>query len=248
MSRLILSNFQSPGDAVVLTAAVRDLHLTYPGRFMTDVRTAHPAIWEHNPYLTEIDEDDPGACEIACAYPLVRDSNRSPHHFLHGFTRDLNERLGLDIHSSRFGGDIHLSAAERAWPECLAGELAAYADFWVIVSGGKYDFTVKWWDPARWQRVVDHFEGRIRFVQVGADGDHHPALSGVVDLRGRTDLRELIRVIHHARGVVTPVSLPMHLAAAVETPPGHPAQRPCVVVAGGREPPHWEAYPQHQFI
>src|SRR5262249_23575409 len=22
----------------------------------------------------------------------------------------------------------------------------------------------------------------------------------------------------------------------------------CVVVAGGREPPHWEAYPHHQFI
>jgi len=24
--------------------------------------------------------------------------------------------------------------------------------------------------------------------------------------------------------------------------------RPCVVVAGGRESPHWEAYPAHQFI
>jgi hypothetical protein len=27
-----------------------------------------------------------------------------------------------------------------------------------------------------------------------------------------------------------------------------PKNRPCVVVAGGREPPHWEAYPHHQFI
>src|SRR6185369_14017218 len=27
-----------------------------------------------------------------------------------------------------------------------------------------------------------------------------------------------------------------------------PPQRACVVVAGGREPPHWEAYPHHQFL
>ena len=40
----------------------------------------------------------------------------------------------------------------------------------------------------------------------------------------------------------------MHLAAAVETKPGRPINRPCVVIAGGREPPHWEAYPHHQFL
>jgi hypothetical protein len=40
----------------------------------------------------------------------------------------------------------------------------------------------------------------------------------------------------------------MHLAAAVEVKGGSPPHRPCVVVAGGREPAHWEAYPHHQFI
>ena len=44
------------------------------------------------------------------------------------------------------------------------------------------------------------------------------------------------------------MSLPMHLAAAIETTPGMPINRPCVVIAGGREPPHWEAYSHHQFI
>jgi hypothetical protein len=34
--------------------------------------------------------------------------------------------------------------------------------------------------------------------------------------------------------------------SAVE--PKRHALRPCVVIAGGREPPHWEAYPGHQFI
>ena len=44
------------------------------------------------------------------------------------------------------------------------------------------------------------------------------------------------------------LNLLMHLAAAVEVKEGRPKNRPCVVVAGGREPPHWEAYPHHQFI
>ena len=27
-----------------------------------------------------------------------------------------------------------------------------------------------------------------------------------------------------------------------------PKHRPCVVIAGGREPAHWEMYPHHQYI
>ena len=38
----------------------------------------------------------------------------------------------------------------------------------------------------------------------------------------------------------------MHLAAAVPTKDG--SLRPCVVVAGGREPAHWEQYPGNQFL
>ena len=51
------------------------------------------------------------------------------------------------------------------------------------------------------------------------------------------------------------MTLLMHLAAAVEVAGGMdngqwtmPKNRPCVVVAGGREPAQWEAYPHHQYI
>jgi ADP-heptose:LPS heptosyltransferase len=70
----------------------------------------------------------------------------------------------------------------------------------------------------------------------------------VLDLRGKTDLRQLVRLVYHAQGVLCPVTLLMHLAAAVEVRPGRPKNRPCVVVAGGREPAQWEAYPHHQYI
>ncbi len=38
MPRLILKCFLSPGDIVMLTAAVRDLHRAQPGKYQIDVR------------------------------------------------------------------------------------------------------------------------------------------------------------------------------------------------------------------
>ena len=246
--KLILRNFQSPGDIVMLTAAVRDLHRAYPGRFLTDVRTSCPDLWLHNPHLTAIADDDPEATTLDCEYPLIHRSNQAPYHFVHGFIEFLNDRLGLQVKPTRFKGDIHVSAAEKEWFARVEREHGANTPFWLLASGGKYDYTIKWWDHARYQRVVDHFRGRIEFVQVGEDGHHHPPLRGVVDLRGRTRLRQLVLLMYHAQGAVSAVSLLMHLAAAVETAPGMPRNRPCVVIAGGREPPHFTAYPYHQYI
>ena len=61
---------------------------------------------------------------------------------------------------------------------------------------------IKWWDIVRWQQVVDHFRGKILFVQVGDTSHNHRPLRGVLDLRGKTDLRQLVRLVHHADGVL----------------------------------------------
>src|SRR6266404_5214752 len=78
--------------------------------------------------------------------------------------------------------------------------------------------------------------------------DLHPPLEGALNLVGQTDTRQFVRLMQHADGVVAPVTFAMHLAAAVETKPGKPMNRAAVVVAGGREPAQWEAYPHHQYI
>jgi ADP-heptose:LPS heptosyltransferase len=248
MRKLILRNFQSPGDIVMLTAAVRDLHRSYPGEFLTDVRTPCPDLWAHNPHVTALSESDPGVEVVDCHYPLIHRSNTTPCHFLHGFVAHLNDVLGLRILVTDFKGDIYISAEEKAWFAGLEAALGKSRPFWLFVSGGKFDFTIKWWDHDRYQQVIDHFRDRIEFVQVGEAHHHHPALDGVIDLRGQTTLRQLVRLVYHAEGVLSPVSLLMHLAAAVETRPDAPKNRPGVVIAGGREAPHWTAYPHHQFI
>jgi len=232
----------------MLTAAVRDLHRACPGEFLTDVRTPCPDLWEHNPYLTPLDPQDPGVETIDCEYPLIDRSNQEPWHFLHGFIDFLNRRLDLQIELTDFRGDIHISESEKSWMSQVQEITGDPIPFWIVNAGGKFDYTIKWWEAERYQKVVDHFRGKILFVQIGEQGHHHPPLRGVIDFRGKTDLRQFIRLMYHAQGVLGPVSLPMHLAAAIETRPEMPQNRPCVVIAGGREPPHWEAYPHHQFI
>lgn len=244
----MLKNFQSPGDIVMLTAAVRDLHRCYPGMFETDVRTSCQQLWENNPYITPISDDDEQASHVVCHYPLIHSSNQLPHHFVQAFASFLSDTLGMVINTTAFKGDIHISAREKAWYGQVREIVGCDVPYWVVVAGGKRDYTVKWWSHDRYQAVVDHFRGRILFVQVGEAKHHHPPLRGVLNLVGQTDMRQLIRLIYHSQGVLCPVTLHMHLAAAVEVKGGRPKNRPCVVVAGGREPPHWEAYPHHQFI
>ena len=247
--KLILTCSLSPGDIVMMTAAVRDLHLAHPGKFVTDVRTPVGQLWENNPYLTPLSEDDPAVQLVPMHYDLIHESNEGAHHFIHGFARHLEQVLGLRIPVMKFRGDLYLSALEKSWMSQVEEEPIGWKhDFWIIVAGGKYDFTAKWWDPARYQQVVDHFAGRIQFVQCGEAHHFHPRLRGVIDLVGQTDIRQFVRLMYHASGVICPVTFAMHLAAAVEVKPGRPKNRACVVVAGGREPSQWEKYGHHRYL
>jgi hypothetical protein len=248
MRRIILECFLSPGDIVMLTAAVRDLHLCYPGQFETDVRTPCPDLWAYNPHITPLNENDSTVEVIKCHYPLIHQSNFLPYHFIHGFIQYLNERLDLNIRPTAFKGDIPISSEEKDLFCNVEESQGGGMRYWLINAGGKTDFTIKWWPLERYQKIVDYFQGKIEFVQVGEGGHHHPPLRGVIDLRGETSLRQLVRLVYNADGALTGVSLLMHLVAAIETRPGMPPNRACVVPAGGREPSQWEAYPHHQFI
>src|SRR5277367_5146630 len=111
--KLILKNSLSPGDIVMLTAAVRDLHQCYPGQFITDVRTPYPQLWENNPYVTKLEEKDSEVRTIECHYPLIQQSNQRPYHFIHAFIDYLNQQLKLEVKPTLFKGDIHISELEK---------------------------------------------------------------------------------------------------------------------------------------
>jgi ADP-heptose:LPS heptosyltransferase len=249
--KLILRNGQAAGDTLMLTAAVKALMENHGDKFQVAVETSNGELWENNPYIEEFEEDENTRvihCEYGGKYPAsIHKCNTSAYHFIHAFAQDLEKQLGVNIPITEFRGDIHISDQEKGWMSQIE-EMGIKEKFWIIINGGKTDFTAKWPNPYHMQKVVDHFKDKITFVQCGAEGGthRHHKLDGVIDLIGKTDLRQFIRLIYHSVGVICPVTFAMHAAAAIEC--RHLKSRPCVVIAGGREPNQWEAYPNHQFL
>ena len=257
IQKILLTSYQSPGDIIMLTAAVKALHRNNPGKFITDVDTVCRDIWIGNPYIKRLnwhkDEDgkviadDKDIKVIRCEYPLIHKSNTAPYHFIHGYAKFLEDKLGVKIELDEFKGDIYLSEEEKNDISFLE-RYNIPKNFWIIIAGGKYDFTAKWWNPKYYQEVVDSFREKITFVQCGESHHWHPRLEGVIDCIGKTDLREFIKLIYHSLGVLCPVTFAMHASAAIPVKNGKLRNRSCVVIAGGREPAQWEAYPNHRFL
>lgn len=90
----------------------------------------------------------------------------------------------------------------------------------------------KQWYPERFQEVVDRLGGRFKLVQVGSTYD--PPLNGVMDLRGKTGIRETAALLKNCRLYIGNVGFLMHLARAVECP--------AAIIFGGREAPWQSGY------
>ncbi len=278
MRKILFINCLAPGDVVVMTAAIRDLHKTYPNKFKTDVRSTAQEIWENNPYISKLkwkEEELNGQtkpnknevlfpkhnfkitklnkdleiinCDYDGDYPAsINHSNENAYHFLHAYAQDLNKKLRINIKTTKFKGDIYINDEEKSWISQLE-EMGITKKFWILIAGGKFDFTTKWWNPFRYQEIVDHFKGKILFVQCGEKHHFHSPLKNTINLIGKTNIRQFIRLMYHAEGVICPVTFAMHLAAAIPAK-NKVLNKPCIVIAGGREPTQWEAYPHHQYI
>jgi ADP-heptose:LPS heptosyltransferase len=218
-----------------MTAAIESLHRLYPGRYRTAVESPCPALYEHNPLI-----EDPGrlknARRIDMGYPLVNLSNQRPVHFLEGYCEFLGGELGIPLPCQVNRPILHLSAEEQSWWPQVAEIAGKRINYWVVNAGTKKDFTAKGWGRHNYQAVVDALYGRIQFVQIGEAGHRHEPLRGVINLVGKTDLRQLVRLCFHAQGGLGPSTLLQHLCAALE--------KPYVCLLGGREPVAWTSYPQ----
>lgn len=251
--KLFLTNFQSPGDVVMMTAAIRDLHIAYPGKYLTNVETSCMELWEHNKYINKsFKKDGKGVRRLQLGYDeVINDSNEGSYSFIHGFHINLGKQLGIHIPCTKHYGYVPLSDEEKSWMSMIHEHYTKKdIPYWIIFSGGKKDYTSKWWIPEYAQEVVNHFKDKIQFVQCGhaEAGHYHPKLDHVIDLIGKTDLRMFVRLMYHAQGVVCPITLATHLSAAVETRSDHAPRRACVTICGGREPHMFIDYTNHQTL
>lgn len=232
---LLLKTDQCVGDAVVMTAAIYSLATAHPGRYDIAVQSRFPEVFAHNPdvsYHADISDHPLNTHLVQMHYPAIHNSNERGIHFMQAYCEFLGKALGVQVPLLTNRPHLYFDH----WVEPNVG------DYWIVCSGGKKDFTNKLWGHLNYQKVVSMLAKDVHFIQVGANFDDHPYLRGtnVRDMIGCTNLRQLFELVRRCRGVLCGVSLLMHVAAALG--------KPCVVVAGGREPVQWNAYPNQQYL
>lgn len=235
--KFVLAHHRAPGDIVCMTSVVRDIKLTYGDNILVDVDTTCEDLWRYNPYLSPLYDRQQKRLLAKDATFLkltygdgIRQQNNETMHFAAYFHRDFKKQTGIHVPVHFPHGDLHLAPEEQEVSP-IEGR------YWVMLSGGKSDFTIKVWRQKWFQEVVDWLNSQgMGVVQIGSTdkGHWHPHMDGTLNLIGQTNLRDMLRLIYHADGVLCGVTAAMHMAAAL--------YRPCVVLAGGREAWWWEAY------
>lgn len=238
-TQLVIKHKWALGDTVLLTALVRDIHRAYPERYQILVDTNWTNVWWNNPYVL------PKNTTISSRATQVEigwgDAIRWNSYAKYGDRREMKHILAWYHYDFERKTNIHIPVTDP-WPDLHMSEQELIprinGNYWVILSGGKLDLTAKHWHAHRAQEVVDKLITRgIRCVQAGAaHANHiHPPLQNTTDMLGKTEnVRDLWNIIRYSDGVICGVTGAMHIAAAFE--------KPCVVYAGGREDPWFEAY------
>jgi hypothetical protein len=230
--KFILDFKMAPGDVSMLSSLVRDVKLVYGDKYLIDVRTNFPAIWRHNPYITKLGRKDKGVEYLRLGYFdfLKQAHNGAKQHFVTAFHSEFEKKTGIRVPCLYPKADFHFSEYEKTHP-LIEGR------YWIVVNGGKTDMSTKYSPQVVLQDAIGRLrDWGIRWIQEGATKRfcYHPPLDNVFNVIGQTSVRDLMVNILHADGVVCPITFMMHVAGAVDTP--------CVVLAGGREEPWFEAY------
>lgn len=228
----VVHNSWALGDTVCLSALARDIQRAYPGQYEVLFSGHYRNVaWDNNPHCKKAPDDAKGQLVRVEYHEGIRRTNAGvKKHFLSWFHHSFEQATGLAVPVTEPKGDIHLTAAERkARPE---------GRYWVVVAGGKTDMTAKVWAATYWQDTVNTL-ARLGVRCVQAIGDFtrhfHPRLANVEPWEGRAGSeRAFFSLIAGAEGVVCGITGAMHVAAVFD--------KPCVVIAGGREAPWWEAY------
>jgi ADP-heptose:LPS heptosyltransferase len=229
------------GDAMMMTAGIRDFHAAYP-EIKIKVTSTAPRVWDNNPYIDQ-DITPDKTFNVGTGW-LTNASNRLNLHMANAYRISIQNETGLHFEQGPIKPDIWLSEEEYNADPIIQGP------YWVIVKGGEIGWPLKMYPVEKWQEVVDMLTD-IKFVELGtsehvrAHGKLQNNKGNVIDFVGKTQdsktgIRDLYKIFLHAQGSIGLVSMHMHLSAAFGNP--------CVVVAGAREPSWFTQYYGHQYL
>lgn len=220
------------GDIVVISSLLRDLKLTYGDQYgITPLGHYKGIFWTNNPYVHEGIPANSKKVDLDYSNGIKASMRGYGKHFIKYIHDKFLEETGIYVPVLYPKGDIHLSTEEK-------NKKLVEGKYWVVLAGGKTDITTKIWNFNRYQKVVDELARRgIRTVQVGNTCRYcvNPELVNCINMVGKTrNERDFFSLLYNAEGIICGVTSAMHIAAVFD--------KPCVVIAGGREEVTWEAY------
>ena len=236
---IVFHNRQRIGDALVFTCAVRDFKKAFPG-VRVNVESIAGHIWDYNPYIDRTLRATKENTLNVGPGKLTNASNRIDWHFTNAYRVSMEEGLKIHIPQGESRPDIWFTQEEYAAPRLFD------FPYWIICLTGEKGWGCKMYPFDKWQAFVDQ-NPDVYFVQIGAKEDDPPRLQGahVIDFVGKTQdkntgIRDLFKLFLNAEGSIGLVSFHMHLSGAL--------YKPCIVVAGAREPVAFTRYPGHQYL
>ena len=236
---VVFHNRQRIGDMLMFTCGVRDFKKAFP-KTRVNVVSIAAHIFDHNPHIDRtLTPTDQNTVKIGPGKG-TNQSNRVDWHFANAYRMSIEDALKIQIPQGLSRPDIWLTEEEYTAPRFFKDP------YWLIVVSGEKGWNAKMYPFERWQEVVNQ-NPDLCFVQLGTKGDNPPRLQGqnVIDHVGKTEdkntgVRDLYKLFLNAEGSIGLVSFHMHLSGAL--------WKPCVVVAGAREPSSFTKYEGHQYL
>lgn len=205
------------GDELISTALVRDIAISRPD-IQVFFESNYSQIWQGN---SNIKGSENYNYEIKLKY-FGSQRQASSGHCIEGYFKTFKKEMNIEIPLTKLGVDVYLSDKEK--------KENVFGKYWLINGGYQKCSGTKAYPF--YQDIVDKRKD-IKFIQIGGNSsrDIHLPLDNVINLIGKTSIRDLIQLVYHADGIISPPSACVHLAS-IETY----KQRKCVVICGGREP------------
>jgi len=224
----------APGDDLLCTTLL--VEQAARGRRPCGVMTRHAAIFQGNPGVAKAIPFAPHSLGLvrALGKSVIELSYCERNEALDQDTSPDEHILSILCRKASVSGEISLRPHIFLTPDEI--KKGAIGDRQVVVqsgaTGANFPMRNKEWYPERFQSVVDALRDKFQVIQLGAESD--PPLKGVLDLRGKTTMREAGAVLANSMVFVGLVGFLMHLARAVDCR--------SVIVYGGRERPWQSGY------
>ncbi len=208
------------GDVLMTTPAVRALRKRYPEAHIRYV-TLNPDLLLNNPDIDEISPvNHPADKKVYFEYPLAKGYPDMPleRHIAHEFA----ECCGIELESVR--GIIRFTDDELSYARSIIRKFNGLPTATIHIRAGWSPY--KEWSFDNWQRLVDHFFGRLVFIQIGAKNE--PPLKNAVSMVGIMNIRLAAACVSETDIFVGIDSFPNHVAGALA--------KPAVVLFGSTSP------------